>query len=374
MKKLGLRSQKQKIDKKLFVAAILLTIIGLIAVLDASAPQALNAFGDKFHLFKNQLIWSFVGFILLVISSKINYKFWQKIATPLFFFVLVSLILVLIPGIGAKLLGARRWISLGPVFFQPSEFAKFGLILFMAKFLSKKEASVLYFLPLALIAFLIMLEPDLGTTMVIVLAGAIQIFASQINLLHYTGVGILGGIIVFLLVIVSPYRKDRLLTFFEQSTDPLGKSYHIRQILLGLGSGGLLGVGLGSSRQKFLFLPEAATDSIFAVIAEEIGFIGALGLIFLLGFYVFRALKIAKYAPDDFSRYLSLGIASWIGIQAILNIASMTALVPLTGIPLPFISYGGSSLIMIMLATGILLNISRLSVIPDKIGRKRKKK
>jgi len=374
VKKLGLRSQKQKIDKKLFVAAILLTIIGLIAVLDASAPQALNAFGDKFHLFKNQLIWSFVGFILLVISSKINYKFWQKIATPLFFFVLVSLILVLIPGIGAKLLGARRWISLGPVFFQPSEFAKFGLILFMAKFLSKKEASVLYFLPLALIAFLIMLEPDLGTTMVIVLAGAIQIFASQINLLHYTGVGILGGIIVFLLVIVSPYRKDRLLTFFEQSTDPLGKSYHIRQILLGLGSGGLLGVGLGSSRQKFLFLPEAATDSIFAVIAEEIGFIGALGLIFLLGFYVFRALKIAKYAPDDFSRYLSLGIASWIGIQAILNIASMTALVPLTGIPLPFISYGGSSLIMIMLATGILLNISRLSVIPDKIGRKRKKK
>jgi cell division protein FtsW len=359
VKRLGLRNQKQKIDKKLFIATVLLVIIGLIAVLDASAPQAINVFGDKFHLFKNQLIWSFVGFVALLISSKINYKFWEKLATPLFFFVLVSLILVLIPGLGVKLLGARRWISVGPIFFQPSELAKFGLILFLAKLMSKKKASITYFLPLALVSFLIMLEPDLGTTMIIVLSSAIQIFASQINLLQYSGVGILGGLIVFLLVIISPYRKDRLLTFLEQSSDPLGKSYHIRQILLGLGSGGLFGLGLGASKQKFLFLPEASTDSIFAVVAEEVGFIGALALISLFGFYVFRALRISKHAPDDFSRYLALGIASWIGIQVVLNIASMTALVPLTGIPLPFISYGGSSLIMIMFATGILLNISR---------------
>ena len=359
MKRLGLRNQKQKIDKKLFIATVLLVIIGLIAVLDASAPQAINVFGDKFHLFTSQLVWSFVGFVALILASKINYKLWEKLATPLFFFVIVFLILVLIPGVGAKLLGARRWISVGSIFFQPSEFAKFGLILYLAKLMSKKKASVLYFLPLVLVSFLIMLEPDLGTTMVIVLTGAIQIFASQINLWHYSGVGILGGIIVFFLVMLSPYRKDRLLTFLEQSSDPLGKSYHIRQILLGLGSGGLFGVGLGASKQKFLFLPEASTDSIFAVVAEEVGFIGALGLIFLLGFYVFRALRIAKYAPDDFSRFLSLGIGSWVGIQVVLNIASMTALVPLTGIPLPFISYGGSSLIMIMFATGILLNISK---------------
>ncbi len=359
MKRLRLRSQKQGIDKKLFLATVLLVIIGLTAVLAASAPQSLNVFGDKFHLFTSQLVWSFVGFVALLLSSKIAYKFWQKLATPLFFFVLVTLVLVLIPGIGAKLLGARRWISIGSVFFQPSEFAKFGLILYLAKFMSKKEASILYFLPLVLVSFLIMLEPDLGTTLVIILTGAIQIFASQINLLYFGGAGILGGIAVYILILVSPYRKDRLLTFLEQSSDPLGKSYHIRQILLGLGSGGLFGVGLGGSRQKFLFLPEASTDSIFAVIAEEIGFIGALGLIFLLGFYVFRALRISKNAPDDFSRYLALGIGSWVGIQTILNIASMTALVPLTGIPLPFISYGGSSLIMLMLATGILLNISK---------------
>ena len=359
MKRLGLRNQKQSIDKKLFIATVLLVIIGLIAVLDASAPQSLNVFGDKFHLFKNQLVWSFVGFVSLLISSKINYKFWQKLATPLFFFVLVSLILVLIPGIGAKFLGARRWISIGPVFFQPSEFAKFGLILYLAKFMSKKEASILYFLPLIMVSFLIMLEPDLGTTMIIVLSGAIQIFASQINLLHFGGLGILGFLGVLGLIYISPYRRDRLLTFLEQSSDPLGKSYHIRQILLGLGSGGLFGVGLGASRQKFLFLPEASTDSIFAVIAEEVGFIGAFFLIILLGFFVVRALRISKYAPDNFSRFLALGIGSWIGIQVILNIASMTALVPLTGIPLPFISYGGSSLIMIMFATGILLNISK---------------
>ena len=361
MKKVGLRNQKQKIDKKLFLITVLLVIIGLIAVLDASAPQAINVFGDKFYLFKNQLVWGLVGFIALLISSKIYYKFWGKIATPLFIIVLVSLVLVLIPGIGASLLGARRWISVGPLFFQPSEFAKFGLILFLAKFMSKKEASIVYFLPLVLVSLLIMFEPDLGTTMIIVLTGAAQIFISQINLLQYSGVGILGGLVVYILILLSPYRKDRLLTFLEQSTDPLGKSYHIRQILLGLGSGGFFGVGLGASRQKFLFLPEAATDSIFAVIAEEVGFIGAFGLIALFVFYVFRALKIAKYAPDDFSKYLALGIGSWVGIQAILNIASMTALVPLTGIPLPFISYGGSSLIMIMFATGILLNISSKS-------------
>ncbi len=374
MKRLSLRNQDQKTDKKLFAIAVLLTIIGLIAVMDASAPQALNVFGDKFYLFKNQLISGAIGFVLLLIFSKINYGFWQKLATPIFIFVLISLILVLIPGVGSKLLGARRWISLGPLFFQPSEFAKFGLILFMAKLMSKKGPSLIYFLPPTLIAFLVMLEPDLGTTMILVLSAALQIFVSQINLFHYMGVGVLGGIVVFLLIVFSPYRKDRLLTFFEQSSDPLGKSYHIRQILLGLGSGGLFGVGLGGSRQKFLFLPEASTDSIFAVIAEEIGFIGVMILIFLLGLYVFRALRIAKYAPDDFSKLLALGIASWIGIQTILNIAAMTALVPLTGIPLPFISYGGSSLVMIMLSTGILLNISRFSTVPKSGFKRRLKK
>ena len=373
MKRLGLRSQKEGVDKKLLFTTFLLVFVGIVAVADASAPQALNVFGDKFKFLKDQLLWAFIGSIVLFITSRINYKFWQKIATPLFFFVVISLILVLIPGIGAKLLGARRWISVGPIFFQPSEFAKFGLILFLSKLMSMKKASILYFLPLVIVSGLVMLQPDLGTTMIIALTAVVQIFSSEINLLHFTGVGILGSLVVFLLVMVSPYRKERLLTFLEQTSDPLGRSYHIRQILLALGSGGLFGVGLGASKQKYLFLPESSTDSIFAVIAEEVGFIGAMALIFLLGFYVVRGIKIAKHAPDKFSQYLALGISSWIGIQMVLNIASMTALVPLTGIPLPFISYGGSSLVMLMFATGILLNISRYISLSERpnISRRR---
>lgn len=359
MKRGGLRKQRQTVDKKLFFTTLILVFIGLVAVADASAPQALNVFNDKFHFVKEQLVWGILGILGLLLASKINYKFWEKVATPFFLVNIILLILVLIPGIGMRTSGARRWIFLGPVFFQPSELAKFGLVLYLAKFISKKKPGIYYFIPLILVAILIMLEPDLGTTLVIMLSAMMQIFTSGINLLQFGGVGILGTLGVLILTITSQYRKERLLTFLEAAKDPLGRSYHIRQVLLALGSGGVLGVGLGQSRQKFLFLPEAATDSIFAVIAEEVGFTGGLILIALFAFFIFRAFRVAKYAPDKFSQMLALGITIWIGGQAVLNIASMTALIPLTGIPLPFISYGGSSLITILFATGILLNISK---------------
>lgn len=330
-----------------------------MAVADASAPQALSIFGDKFYFLKSQLVWAGAGIIALLAASVINYKIWEKAAPLIFGISLILLIAVLIPGIGAKFLGARRWISIGPVPFQPSELAKFGLILYLARFITKKPPSVWYCLPIVLTAGLIMLEPDLGTALIVVLAGMMQIFASGINLFAFTGLGIMGILGVVALIMISPYRRMRLFTYFESARDPLGHSYHIRQVLLALGSGGLFGVGLGQSKQKFLFLPEAANDSIFAVIAEEVGFAGCLVLILLFAFFVFRAFKIAKDAPDKFSQFLALGIATWIGGQAVLNIAAMTALVPLTGIPLPFISYGGSSLVMILFATGILLNISK---------------
>jgi cell division protein FtsW len=353
-----LSNQKLRLDKKLFLTAFILVFVGIVAVAEASAPQALNVFNDKFRFLKDQLLWAAIGIVMLLITSKVSYKFWEKVATPFFLVNILLLVLVLIPGIGLRVFGARRWIPL-PVFFQPSEIIKFGLVLFMAKMISKKKASVFYFTPLIIVAGLIMLEPDLGTTLIIILAVTIQIFASEINLLQFAGIGILGSLGVFILTVLSPYRKDRLLTFLEATRDPLGKSYHIRQVLLALGSGGLFGVGLGGSRQKYLFLPESSTDSIFAVIAEEIGFVGSFVIILIFAFFIFRAFKIARGAPDKFSQFLALGITAWIGGQTILNIASMTALVPLTGIPLPFISYGGSSLIMIMFATGILLNISK---------------
>lgn len=366
MRGIRLRKQKATFDKSLFVTAITLTLIGLVAVADASAPQALSVFNDKYHFVKEQLIWAFFGIGALLVASKINYRVWEKVALPIFLINLVLLILVLVPGIGLKVLGARRWISVGNIYFQPSEMIKLSLALFMAKLISSKPPSLKYFLPLILVAGLIMAEPDLGTTISVSVLAMSQIFASGINLFSYLLAIIAGIASVIVMIITSPYRKERLLTFLQITRDPLGKSYHIRQILLALGSGGLFGIGLGQSRQKFLFLPEAATDSIFAVIAEEIGFLGASVLIIIFLVFIFRALRIVKYAPDKFSQILSLGLTAWVAGQTILNIGSIVALFPLTGIPLPFISYGGSSLVTILFATGILLNISKYSVYAKK--------
>jgi len=218
---------------------------------------------------------------------------------------------------------------------------------------------IVFFAPLILSCGLIMLQPDLGTTLVVGLIGITQIYASGVSILYFLTSLAIGIISVGVLILVSPYRRDRLMTFFEVTKDPLGKGYHIRQILLALGSGGLFGLGIGQSRQKYLFLPEASTDSIFAAISEEIGFIGSFVLILIFAIFTYKAFRIASRAPDSFSKILAVGIAAWIGGQILLNIAAMTALTPLTGIPLPFFSYGGTSLSMILVSCGILLNISR---------------
>lgn len=359
MQKIRLKKQDKLLDRKLLVTAVALTIFGLVAVADASAPVALNVFSDKFYYFRQQAVWGLVGLLTLAISSKVHYSFWEKIATPLFFISLVLLVLVLIPGIGVKAFGARRWIILGPISFQPAEFVKLSLALYLAKVASRDKNSLSYFLPIGLVAGLIMLQPDLGTTLVLSFMGMVQVFVAGVNLLHFIGAFLIAIVSALLLILTSEYRRNRLLTFMEATQDPLGRAYHIRQVLLALGSGGLFGVGLGQSRQKFLFLPEAATDSIFAVIAEELGFIGAFILIAVFAFFVFRGLTIASQAPDRFSKILAIGIVAWFGGQIFLNIGSMVALVPLTGLPLPFISYGGSALTMALFATGILLNISR---------------
>jgi len=359
VQKLKLKKQNNVADRKLFILTLVLTALGLIVVADASSPAALSNFSDRFYYVKQQAVWGLIGLGALLVTSKIRYSFWEKIATPLFIASILLLILVLIPGIGVKVMGARRWIILGSVSFQPSEFVKLALSIYIAKVAASEKGSLSYFLPIAIVAGLIMFQPDLGTTLVVAAAGMAQVFVAGVNLLHFTGALVTGALASFILIMTSGYRRDRLMTFFQQSKDPLGKSYHIRQILLALGSGGIFGVGLGQSRQKFLFLPEAATDSIFAVIAEEVGFIGGVVLIALFLVFVFRGLKIATGAPDKFSKVLATGIIVWIGAQIFLNIGSMVALVPLTGVPLPFFSYGGSALTMTLLATGILLNISK---------------
>lgn len=356
-----LSKQNNTFDSKLFILVLILTFIGIVFIADVSTPQSLNNYGDKFHLLKQQAISAAIGIVAFFVFSKIKYTFWQKLAVPLFFLSVLFLILVLLQQFGLHALGARRWLILGPINFQPSEFVKFTLCLYLAKVAASQKSAFAYLIPLVIVALLIMLEPDLGTTLVILLIGFSQIFVSDVSILYVVGSIVAGLLATILLILFSPYRKDRLMTFLENTSDPLGSSYHIRQILLGLGSGGIFGVGFGASRQKFLFLPEASTDSIFAVIAEELGLIGALIIMFLFVFFLIRGLKIAKNAPDKFASVLAVGISVWIGGQAFLNLGSMVSLVPLTGIPLPFISYGGSSLVMILSACGILLNISKFT-------------
>jgi len=358
-RKSRLSKQTKSPDRKLLFLVIAFVVIGIVAVADVSAPQALNTYGDKFYFLKLQLEWAGLGLVAFFVASKIRYTFWEKIATPLFLVALILLLVVLLPHFSSVALGARRWITFGPINFQPTEFIKFAICIYLAKVASKGKGALSYFVPLAAVAALIMFQPDLGTTLVVLIIGLSQIFVSDVSLLYLGASLALGAVITFLLVLLSPYRKERLLTFLQLTEDPLGKSYHITQVLLALGSGGIFGVGLGASRQKYLFLPEASTDSIFAVIAEELGLIGATVIIVLFGYFVVRSLKIARDAPDIFSKVLATGIAAWVGGQMFLNIASMVSLIPLTGIPLPFISYGGSSLVMVLTACGILLNISK---------------
>lgn len=348
------------IDRSLLTTTLLLVGIGLIAVADASAPMAVRDFSDKFHFAKQQLSWAVIGMFSFFVFANIKYTFWEKIAVPLFYVSFCTLILVFIPGFGTRLLGAKRWLLLGPISLQPSEFVKLTLSLYLAKLTSSNENKPhIYFIPIALTAFLIILQPDLGTTIIITAIGMAQVFISGINLFHFFDAIITSIVAGLVLVIASEYRRERLLTFITQTRDPLGKGYHIRQVLFALGTGGFFGLGLGNSRQKYLFLPETAADSIFAVIAEEVGFLGSSILVFIFVFFIYKCFKIAGNAPDKFSKVFTVGIIAWIGGQTFLNIGSMTAIVPLTGIPLPFISYGGSSLVAVLMAVGIILNISK---------------
>ena len=357
--RVSLGKPKNPFDKSFFYLILSMVVIGLIFVADISTPQALNYFHDKFYFLKQQVVWAATGIVAMLVISNINYSFWRKLSVPFFFTTVILLLAVLIPGISLKALGARRWISIGSINFQPSEVIKLALALYLARVSESSKKPLAFFIPLGLVCGLIMLQPDLGTTLVVGTIGIVQIFVAGVPIMYFLGSLIAGIIAVVVLIIASPYRRDRLMTFLQVSSDPLGKEYHIRQILLALGSGGLFGLGIGQSRQKYLFLPEASTDSIFAAIAEEIGFVGSLALIFLFAFFIYKAFKIAANAPDQFSKILAIGITAWIGGQMILNISSMTAMTPLTGIPLPFFSYGGTSLLMILASCGILLNISR---------------
>jgi cell division protein FtsW len=346
-------------DKRLLVVISGLLIFGILMVFNASVVDATRQFGDGFFYARRQLVSAALGVVAMLVFAQIPYKTWAKYSHYIFAIAVGLLVLVLIPKLGGvSALGARRWVDLGPISLQPAEFAKFALCVYFAKHFSENRTLKPFLIALGTIVVLVMLEPDLGTTGIILAISGLIYFASGAPISHFLSLVPI-AIVGLILVLTSPYRRERLFTFFDPTSDPLGSSYHIRQILIALGSGGLWGVGLGQSRQKYLFLPEPATDSIFAIIGEELGFVGASVVILAFVFLIWRGYSIAARVEDPFGRLLALGITSWIGVQAFVNLAAMVALVPLTGVPLPFVSYGGSALVVNLAAIGILLNISK---------------
>lgn len=358
---LSLHSQKKRIDLPLLGAAIAVCLLGLLFIFEASSVAAARTFADKYHFIKDQTIWFVLGLVAMTLVSLFDYHRLYKLALPIIILAIVLLSGVFIPGLGVRALGAHRWLNLGLFVIQPAEAAKLALIIYLAAWFSYKERGRLlaFVILVGIVVGLVVAEPDLGTAVVICATAISLYFLSGAPLWHF-GALVPGVILAILgLAITSPYRLRRLLTFLNPSLDPLGASYHIRQILLALGSGGFWGQGLGKSRQKFEYLPEAMTDSIFAIIAEELGFLGGVALIVVFLFIIWRGVRIALFAPDRFGQLLSFGISSWLGIQAIINLGAMVAIVPLTGVPLPLISYGGSSLVVTLIGIGILLNISK---------------
>lgn len=350
-----------KIDIPLLVSIVGLVFFGLFMIYDASSFVAFRDFGDKYHYIKDQFVWVMLGFAALTFFSLFDYHKLYALALPILSVALGLLILVFIPGIGVSLLGAHRWIDTRFFFLQPAEFIKLALAIYLAAWFSNKEKGRLpaFLLLIGLVLGLVIAEPDMGTT-VVILAEALTIyFLSGANALYFSLLVPLIGFLGFLFIKLSPYRAKRLEAFLNIDKSLESSSYHVKQILIAFGAGGLTGVGLGNSLQKYAYLPEGTTDSIFAIIAEELGFVGAVALILFFIFIIYRCFYTAVNAKDNFGKLLAGGITTFLAIQTIINLAAQVALVPLTGIPLPFISYGGSALIIDLCAIGILLNISK---------------
>jgi cell division protein FtsW len=348
------------LDLKILGAITVITLIGLILVYDVSVVQAYKDFGDKYFYIRQQIIWVILGFLCLGFFSVFDYHLLKKFALPFFLVSFLMLLLVQVPGFGTAAGGAHRWLRIGGFSIQPAEIIKLASVIFFATlFEHKSRLGPFTIIVVVVCAIIGLLQKDLGSASVYFFTSiAIYLISGAPLKYFYTLIPV--SIIGFLLFIfTSDYRKQRILAFLDPFSDPQGYSYHISQVLIALGSGGLTGLGLGQSRQKFEYIPEVTTDSIFAIVGEELGFIGAVVLISLLCYLIYRGLKIAESASDNYGKILAFGLTAWLGIQALINLAAMVSLIPLTGVPLPFISYGGSALLANLVAVGILLNISK---------------
>ena len=351
--------KKEQSSAVLLVGVIgFLLLSGMVFVFDASYAESYALFGNQYHFVRNQIVWVGLGLIAGIVGAILPRDLLKKLAIPAGIVSLVLLALVLIPGIGREVNGARRWIVIGSYTFQPTDAAKIAISLYGAYSLTTKQNLRRFFVGLGIVGFFVLLQPDMDTAVVLGLMSMAMLFVAGVSWRIIGSIVVAGALVIPLLILSSPYRRARLLTYFDSNTDPNGSSYHIRQIQLALGSGGFFGQGFGQSRAKYQFIPEASTDSIFAIVAEEVGFVGSslmmIGLlsVVLLGFW------IAVNSTDEFDRLLATGISSWFGAQIGMNLGSMTALIPLSGITLPFISYGGSSMITVLCASGILVGIT----------------
>ncbi len=350
----------------LFLATVALTSIGIIMVYSASAIISLERYNDPYFFLKRQLVWVFLGLLGMLFAARINYRAFPKLLKPALLFTLFLLVLVLFPQFGKEIAGARRWLRIGDFTLQPSELAKLILILYMADTLSRKKEKIKNFtygfLPpliiLGAIFILILLQPDLGTALIILVVTLGMLFVSGVRLRHLFSLFLVALPSIWLLINKVGYRKRRILAFIDPWNDPRGAGFQIIQSLLALGSGGILGRGLGEGTQKLFYLPAPHTDFIFAILGEELGFLGGVAVIILFGAFIYFGARIARRAPDLFGSLLALGITTWIGLQAMINIGVATGFLPTKGLPLPFVSFGGSSLLFSLMGVGILLSIS----------------
>jgi cell division protein FtsW len=358
---------RKNVDFFIFITVLVLLFIGTIMVASSTAAYAGERFGDSFHFIKRQMIYVILGIMAMFAMMNVDYKRLGKISPILMMLSIFLLIIVLIPGIGLELNKARRWIGIGGQTIQPTEVAKLSVILFLSYSLSKKKNKVRNFtkglLPylglLGLIAVLVMMEPHFSATVIIGSVTMILLFAAGAKLGHFALLSAPVMALGTFLVISSPYRRRRLVAFMDPWSDERGGGWQSIQSLLAIGSGGLFGRGTGKSLQKLLYIPEPYNDFIFSILAEEFGFLGVIFVVFLFGLLIWRGFKVAMNAPDTFGGLVALGITSLIAIQVIINIAVVTSSMPVTGMPLPFFSYGGTSLIFLLSGVGILLNISR---------------
>ncbi|OQB15685.1 MAG: Lipid II flippase FtsW [Firmicutes bacterium ADurb.Bin193] len=360
--------KKGQIDFQFFITVMALLALGLIMVFSSSSESARHIFGNAYYFINRQLLWAVISVVAMMALSKFDYHRFGKLSFPIL--LISGFLLVLVLVVGEEINGGKRWINLGFSTFQPSEAAKISIILFFSYSLSKNPnilktfwtGLLPYLAVLGIFSGFLMLEPHFSGTVVILGIGVVILFVGGAKILHLAMLGVPAVVGGWILIFTSEYRMKRITAFLDPFKDKLGDGWQIIQSLYAIGSGGIFGLGLGRSRQKFLYIPEPHNDFIFSILCEELGFIGALVTILLFAALIWRGIRIAMNAPDTFGSLLAVGITTLIAVEVIINIAVVTSSMPVTGMPLPFFSYGGTALFAIMCCMGIMLNISRQSV------------